>query len=85
MKALTSFLLAFFLLTTANAQTWKTVHLDTAVSVSLPSGFTLKENLHQKTYYGETAFGKIFVITVADDPKKTPDIEKKETPGQVLR
>lgn len=77
MKKLTLFICLSTLLFAAKAQDWKTVKLDSAVSVKLPFGYTIKDTLGQKILTSKVSYGDVQILINPDNPQKMPDIEKK--------
>lgn len=75
MKRIVLLSLVLSIIYPAFSQEWKTVVIDSVVSVKVPY---LKAVQKDKTYdlATETGFGKVFVFKTADDAKITPDIER---------
>lgn len=78
MKKLILFIAFSTLIFPATAQTWKTVQIDSSVSVKLPFVYTVKDTLGQKIITSRLSYGDIQVLVVPDNPIKMPDIEKKK-------
>jgi hypothetical protein len=60
------------------AQTWKTVQIDSSVSVKLPFAYTTKDTLGQKIITSRVSYGDVQILVTPDNPMKMPDIEKKK-------
>jgi hypothetical protein len=75
MKRIVLLSLALLIIYPAFSQDWKTVVIDSTISVKVPYLKTVKKD---KDYdlATETSFGKIFIFKTADDSKITPDIER---------
>lgn len=60
----------------AYTQEWKTVKIDSALSVKLPKGFNKTTPDDQQNFTASTGFGTILIFKDPDNPITIPDIEK---------
>jgi len=61
----------------SKGQEFKPYRIDDSVQVSIPPTFQKKDTLGQHIISAGTQFGNILIIKTPDDPKRTPEIEKK--------
>lgn len=59
------------------AQQLRPIRIDDSVQVSVPKEFQRKDTLGQNILTASTQFGSILIVKTPDNPKQTPDIEKK--------
>lgn len=78
MKNIIIYLFLSFTVVATNAQTWKSIQLDSAVSIQLPYTYVLKDTLGQKILTSKLSHGDVQILVTPDNPVKTPDIEKKK-------
>lgn len=78
MKKVLFSICAILLFSGASAQTWKTIKLDSVVSIKLPFAYTMRDTLGQKVLNSKTAYGNVQILVTPDNPMKTPDIEKEK-------
>lgn len=62
----------------AYSQPWKTVKIDSALSVKLPKGFNKTTPDDQKNFSATTGFGTILIFKDPDNPETTQEIGKEK-------
>lgn len=76
MKKLIILTVLYFIALPTFCQGWKTVKIDSAVSVKLPKGFNKTTPGDQNNFSATTGFGTILIFKDPDNPVTIPDIEK---------
>jgi len=66
------------------AQAYKTVKIDSLVSVSLPAVYTEKDTLGQQTFSAPASFGFIVVTRIPNATNNTP-LKRKKTLKMYLK
>lgn len=78
MKTLILFYTLIFISINTFAQKWEPYNVDDSIQVLLPKDFAKKDTLSQEIISANTGYGTILIIKTPDNPKSTPDIEKKK-------